>query len=213
MKNTKLQALLQALVDEANELKGIKDSKSPEEWWKLIDWKTDEMKVVFESLSDETKKQIKDAGLCPDCTDTKTEEIIDEFDLEQDTWLKENGEADAVLSYGQKREHPDSDYAYIEPGCEKEDGKTAQRCRHLLIHDPAHVRAALAALGGARSGKVPPYAEKAKPKVCAAAKKFKIESTVCGKEKDEEKPKVEPKKDALNPLEVLKRAESVLKSV
>jgi len=59
----------------------------------------------------------------------------------------------------------------------------------MPIHDEAHVRAALAALGGARTGKVPSYASKAKGKVCAAAKKFKIESEVCGtkKKKGDEK--------------------------
>jgi len=106
---------------------------------------------------------------------------------------------DAVMSYAQKKALPDSAYAYIEPGCKKEDGKTQQSCRHMPIHDEAHVRAALAALGGARTGKVPPYASKAKPKVCAAAKKFKIESEVCGT-KGEDLPSTE---------EVLKEARRV----
>ena len=111
-------------------------------------------------------------------------------------------EKDAQLTYKAKAARPDSDYAYIEEGCKKEDGKTQQSCRHLLIHDPAHVRAALSALKGGRTGKIPPYASKAKPKVCAAAKKFKIESEVCGTEKK--------KKDALDAYEVLERANRVL---
>lgn len=92
-------------------------------------------------------------------------------------YLEQLGEA---LSYQQRRNLPDSAYAYIEPGCDKEDGKTAERCRHMPIHDAAHVRAALAALRGARTGKTPSYASKAKPKVCSAAKKYNIKSTVCG---------------------------------
>jgi hypothetical protein len=128
-------------------------------------------------------------------------------------------EKDAQLSYTAKKEHPDEDYAYIDKSCEKVDGKTPQSCRHLLIHDAAHVRAALAALEGARSGKPPPYADEAKPKVCAAAKKFKIESTVCGTtKKDEVEPekKVDekklPKADALDPRAVLERAKKILGS-
>lgn len=110
-------------------------------------------------------------------------------------------ETDAQMSYKAKSNLPDSEYAYIEEGCKKEDGKTQQSCRHMPINDPAHVRAALAALGGARSGKIPSYADKAKPKVCAAAKKFKIESEIC-------KPK---KKDTLDPYEVMRRADDLLK--
>jgi hypothetical protein len=204
---------MQVLIDEVNEVKGVKDSKEkPDDWWKQIDWKKDDMRTVYDSLNDETRKLIADEGLCPDCpekteTPAAPEETIDEFDLEADTFIKENVGADAVLSYKQKSEHPDEDYAYIDPDCKKVDGKTPQSCRHLLIHDPAHVRAALAALGGARSGKVPPYADKAKPKVCAAAKKFKIESTICGTEKTK-KDVVESK---LDPYAVLRRADEVLK--
>ena len=109
-------------------------------------------------------------------------------------------EADKQMTYAQKAALPDSDYAYIEEGCKKENGKTQQSCRHMPIHDEAHVRAALSALMGGRTGRKPPYADKAKPKVCAAAKKFKIESEVCGTEKK--------KKDADE--DVLNRAKRVL---
>lgn len=66
---------------------------------------------------------------------------------------------------------PDSDFAYIESGGEKDDeGKTTPRSlRHFPIHDAAHVRNALARMGQS------PFGEKAKPKILAAAKKFDVE--------------------------------------
>lgn len=66
--NTKLKTLIQSLMDEVNEVKGMKDTKqSPDNWWKMIDWKEPEMRTVFDSLSDSTRKLIADEGLCPDC--------------------------------------------------------------------------------------------------------------------------------------------------
>lgn len=68
---------------------------------------------------------------------------------------------------------PDSAFAYIEPGGEKDDeGKTTPRSlRHFPIHDKAHVRNALARLSGS------PFEEKARPKVEAAARKMGIGET------------------------------------
>ena len=115
-------------------------------------------------------------------------------------------EADKQLTYTQKVAKPDEAYAYIEEGCKKVDGKTEQKCRHMPIDDEAHVKAALAALMGARQKKPPPYASKAKPKVCAAAKKFKIESEVCGTEKK----KKDEAPTKLDPYEVMRRADKIL---
>ena len=68
---------------------------------------------------------------------------------------------------------PDSDFAYIEPGGKKVDGKTTPRSlRHLPIPDAAHVRNALARLP---QTKIPPAAKaKALQKIKSAAKKFGI---------------------------------------
>jgi hypothetical protein len=91
----------------------------------------------------------------------------------------------------------DECFAYIEEGGKKDDeGKTVPRSlRHLefknaqgeIDHD--HLTAALQALSGARTGKPLSYAEKAKPKLCAAVRSWnreheeaKIESEVCGTE-------------------------------
>jgi len=141
------------------------------------------------SMSKETVGKLEELGVdlepceCDEGEDAEVE--TDELAIWIDEWVKENVGEDAVLTYAQKKAKPDSAYAYIEPGCKKVDGKTEQKCRHMPIDDEAHVRAALAALKGARTGKVPPYASKAKPKVCAAARKFKIKSEVCGTKGDE----------------------------
>jgi len=65
---------------------------------------------------------------------------------------------------------PDSAFAYIEPGGEKDDqGKTVPRSkRHFPIHDAAHVRNALARAPQS------PFGDKAMSKIRAAAKKFGI---------------------------------------
>lgn len=69
---------------------------------------------------------------------------------------------------------PDSDFAYIQPGGKKVDGKTVPRSlRHLPIMDCAHVRNALARLS---QTKISAEAKaKALVKIKAAAKKCKIE--------------------------------------
>lgn len=67
----------------------------------------------------------------------------------------------AQWDYAYKKALPDSAYAWVEKGagCEKKDGKTPQKCRHLPYKDKSgkvdcvHVRAALQAVGGARTGK------------------------------------------------------------
>ena len=68
---------------------------------------------------------------------------------------------------------PDSDFAYIEPGGKKVDGKTVPRyLRHLPIHDAAHVRNALARLSQTKiSAEAKSQALK---KIKSAAKKFGI---------------------------------------
>ncbi len=65
---------------------------------------------------------------------------------------------------------PDSAFAYIEPGGEKDSsGRTVPRSlRHFPIHDEAHVRNALARLNQS------PFGDKAKSKILAAAHRMGI---------------------------------------
>lgn len=80
-------------------------------------------------------------------------------------------ETRADMSTGQINDLPDSAFAYIEPGGEKDsEGKTTPRSlRHFPIHDAAHVRNALARASQS------PFGDKAMPKIRAAARKFGIE--------------------------------------
>lgn len=67
----------------------------------------------------------------------------------------------AVWNYAYKKALPDSAYLWVEKGegCAKKDGKTPQKCRHLPYKDKSgkvdcgHLRAAIQAVGGARTGK------------------------------------------------------------
>ena len=76
----------------------------------------------------------------------------------------------AELTSASINDLPDSAFAYIEPGDEKDsEGKTTPRSlRHFPIHDEAHVRNALARLDQS------PFGDKARAKVEAAARKFGI---------------------------------------
>lgn len=77
----------------------------------------------------------------------------------------------AEASTATMNDRPDSDFAYVEPGGEKdESGKTVPRSlRHFPIYDEAHVRNALSRAPQS------PFGDKAMPKIRAAAKKFKID--------------------------------------
>lgn len=77
----------------------------------------------------------------------------------------------ATVSTADQNDLPDSDFAYIEPGGEKDSsGKTTPRSlRHFPIMDAAHVRNALARAPQS------PFGAKAMPKIKAAAKKFGID--------------------------------------
>ncbi|MGA2971897.1 MAG: hypothetical protein ABSE39_04635 [Candidatus Bathyarchaeia archaeon] len=77
----------------------------------------------------------------------------------------------APLSTEERNKLSDSDFAYIDS-----DGG-----RHLPIHDADHVRAALGGNGWSATNFSSDSAKtEAKRKICAAAKKFDIESELCG---------------------------------
>lgn len=77
----------------------------------------------------------------------------------------------AALSTAAINDLPDSAFAYIEPGGEKDaDGKTTPRkLRHFPIQDKAHVQNALSRAPQS------PFGDKAMPAIKAAAKKFGID--------------------------------------
>lgn len=77
----------------------------------------------------------------------------------------------AQMSSAAINDLPDSAFAYIEPGGDKDESdKTVPRSlRHFPIHDEAHVRNALSRAPQS------PFGDKAMPKIRAAAKKYGIE--------------------------------------
>lgn len=77
----------------------------------------------------------------------------------------------AAMSAAGINDLPDSAFAYIEPGGQKDGtGRTVPRgLRHFPIHDAAHVRNALARAPQS------PFGKQAMPKILAAAKKFGVE--------------------------------------
>ena len=80
----------------------------------------------------------------------------------------------AKLSSKERAALPDSAFGHIEPGHADEmvDGKVPDKYRHFPIHDPEHVRNALARIAqGAKFG------GQASAKVHAAAKKFGIDAS------------------------------------
>lgn len=99
-----------------------------------------------------------------------------EFDFSQN--INDSTKLKAILAEQKSRKQindlPDSDFAYIEPGGKKVDGKTVPRSlRHLPIMDCAHVRNALARLS---QTKISADAKaQALKKIKAAAKKCNIE--------------------------------------
>jgi len=108
---------------------------------------------------------------------------------------------DAVMTLEQRKELPDSTYAYIESDCTEEDGKTQQKCRHIPVHDEAHVKAAIAVLEDEENA--PVYIDDAKAGICTASDKFKFIGVVaCGS--------VKQKKDSVDEVA---RAKELLKDL
>lgn len=76
----------------------------------------------------------------------------------------------AEASTASMNDRPDSDFAYVETGGKKTDGKTEPRSlRHFPIYDAAHVRNALSRASQS------PFGDKAMPKIRAAAEEFGVD--------------------------------------
>ena len=82
-----IKVLWEAMVDELEEVKGMKDAKKPEEkeWYMMLDWNT--MRETYDTLPEDLKQKIIDAGLCPTCLVAK---IANDLSLEEiDAKLRE----------------------------------------------------------------------------------------------------------------------------
>jgi len=85
-----IKQLAKQIMDEMEELKGMKDSKQEAfpVWWRGIDWKEPEYTTIFDNLSEEVRQVITDAGLCPHCD--KKEEKPPEGKMIPKEAVKEN---------------------------------------------------------------------------------------------------------------------------
>jgi hypothetical protein len=123
--------------------------------------------AVVATIRDTLSRADKEAGYPPNCNPG--------YEEKGGKCLPVNGGIEAKEMTRKKiNDLPDSDFAYISPGGEKDSsGKTTPRSlRHLPIHDAAHVRNALARLS---QTDIPASAKKsALQKIKRAAKKFGI---------------------------------------
>lgn len=122
--NTKLRTLVQALVDEINEVKGEKDVRSSD-WWKLINWHEPEMRTMYDSLSEDTRKLIINAGDCPECPEKKIE--FPEAPKDAAEGMMAGPEVTAPCTELLKKEHPDWSAERIAEQCEKEEVEDAKK--------------------------------------------------------------------------------------
>lgn len=161
--------------------------------------KEDALSIVGEDYVDDIEKlDEKERTQKADVDDlvTKAEQEAYEEHQEQEiilrAMLQDAGYDDEAIEkaqwdYAYKKALPDSAYAWVEhgEGCEKQDGETPQRCRHLPYKDKSgaidcpHTRAALQAIGGARTGKkmsVPAGIKQKLLKALKSCQKSKAES-------------------------------------
>lgn len=216
--NTKIRTLIQALNDEVNEVKGEKDAK-PSDWWKLINWREPEMKTMYDSLSENTRTLIVDAGLCPECPEkdepkSEEERAMSHYKIPPDEWKKLTSEERQKLieklpprgSGGEDFPKAPNDAGGVMAGPE-----VSAPCTELLKKEHPDWS----------DEKIKEYCEQAEE--IDAKKKKKEEEPKELEEKEKEPPesvedpedkkkKIIPKKtDALDPYKVLERANRLLK--
>jgi hypothetical protein len=86
--------LLHTLMEEMEALKGEREATKTAdkaEWWREIDWATDDSRTVFDALPEETRNLIIEAGLCPECMDakrTEAERAMSHFNITEEEWAK-----------------------------------------------------------------------------------------------------------------------------
>lgn len=91
-KRVALSALWQ-IMEETEELKGeldaYKDIKR-EDWWRRINWRDSEMTPLYHRLSEDTRKLITEAGLCPTCGQdaprSEAERAMSHFEITEEEW-------------------------------------------------------------------------------------------------------------------------------
>lgn len=67
--NAKVRELITVLMDELEEVKGMRDAEREHEWITSIDWGVEPFTSIYGRLAEDTRLQIKELGLCPTCED------------------------------------------------------------------------------------------------------------------------------------------------
>ncbi len=122
--NSKLKTLVEALTDEINEAKGLKDYNPPKvEWWKSIDWKDEDFTPIFDKLDEKTRQLIIDEGLCPTCDEKEEEEEPMEDNIEDNIEDNvEDKEEEEKEEEKEKEEEEEEEEEEIEEDHPYEDG-------------------------------------------------------------------------------------------
>ena len=198
MENTEMgklvKELAKQLLDELEEIKGVKDSKEEKfpVWWKGVDWKEPEMATIFDHLSPDVKKLITEAGDCPECQ-------------------KKRDEGEPPCMEFLKKEHPDWSDEKIKEWCEAADAKKKEKPKEESEMTPEE-KAEMEKKKKEEEEK----GEDVKTKITPEEAKMGNEGTRTPEElkaiEEEEKKKKLTKPDSLDPMLVLERARKILGS-
>ena len=197
----KIETLLR---DEYETIKGeilSQKEQTTGDWWRRLDWTSDEYRAMYDTLGDETRVLIMEAGLCPDCQ-TDEKKIGADLSLEQiNKKLTELKDSRDVI---REKIRPLETELYSEtPEEKKRDAKIRDQINQLW-DEMQDISDEIYAYGQAKT-----------IKITESALNDSSEDGECeeGFEKNEDgecvKIKAEPKKDKLDPREVLDRFDAL----
>ena len=130
MKQPIYKALLEAMEMLEGEREATKTADKAE-WWREIDWAEDDTRTVFDTLPEDTRNLIIEAGLCPECMDakrTEAERAMSHFNITEEEWAK--------LSDEEKQK-------YIEKLPERGEGKEDENDESLPYEDGKPIESTL----------------------------------------------------------------------
>lgn len=220
---------LSEILKEVKALEGERDAlKEPKPWWEITDWRQSENRTIFDSLSDETKNLIIDAGLCPLCIDEAAEGIAKDATIEEInkriTELKKKrlDLQDSIRGFTGEKKDLDSLWNELGDTNDELNIYTEARIKRTL-KDQIVVQKTLTlpeetgpkfiqSCASAVEKEHPEWTKEQIQVECENRKKAMVAPAVGDKKTQEEKPTsgVGAKRDELDPLAVLKRAQSFL---
>ena len=133
---SKILRTVMEISDEIAALRGERDAlkenleKTPEIWWKSIDWKVEDMKTVFDHLTEDVRNLIIEDGLCPECTDESEEECEEGY-----TWSEEEEKCVPVKEEDVLESNPGFSPGKAEEECPEGMEWNAERKQCVAIED------------------------------------------------------------------------------